>query len=198
MQGLSVYNDDMQLQIDSDYIDVSLQHKKRLGVESSAYVDSDFITAFGIDDGGTILPIKYSGQGDLYVFNSSPAIPTESGFGLELYGADGSVYFSSKNKSIKVIDLVSISKSQLGPSFSWSKSYQNKVALLPMSIPIRLSMGAQQIVYFYSVAFNRNGNSVAANWALYANRPYHSGEDDMLYLSKASNLEFLVIDVTGY
>lgn len=198
MQGLSVYNDDMQLQIDSDYIDVSLQHKKRLGVESSAYVDGDFITAFGIDNGGTILPIKFSGQGDLYVFDSSPGNPSKSGFGLELYGADGSVFFSSKNKSIKVIDLVSISKSQLDAGFSWSKSYQNKIAIIPMSIPIRLSMGAQQIVYFYSMAFNRNGSSITANWSLYANRPYSPREDDMLYLSKASDLEFLVIDVTNY
>lgn len=196
MEGLSVYNDAMLLQIDSNYIDVSLDSKTIIGSGQTSPVANDGITAFSVDDGKFVAPINYSGNGVVYVFNSQPTVKSSSGLGLELYGENGEVYYSSKNKSISVIDSIFIPSDQLGADFTWSKSYSGQVAVIPSSIPLYLS-STQGITYFRAISFYRQGNTMSAKWGLFNNRPYQPS-DSILQRTKASNLEFLVIDVSNY
>lgn len=196
MEGLTVYNDDMRLQIDSNYIDVSLVSKTMIGSGQQPSISDDSITAFSINDGGFVAPVNYSGNGIVYSFNSEPILKSPSGLGLELYGENGDVYYSSKNKSIKVIDRIFIGSDELGSSFSWSKSYHSGVAILPCSVPIYLS-STQGITYFRAIRFIRNGTIISAEWGLFNNRPYQNS-DGVLQRTKASNLEFLVIDASHY
>ena len=109
----------MLLQIDSNYIDVSLDSKTIIGSGQTSPVVNDGITAFSVDDGKFVAPINYSGNGVVYTFNSQPTVESSSGLGLELYGENGEVYYSSKNKSISVIDSIFIPSDQLGASFTW-------------------------------------------------------------------------------
>lgn len=196
MEGLSVYNDAMLLQIDSNYIDVSLDSKTIIGSGQTSPVVNDGITAFSVDDGKFVAPINYSGNGVVYTFNSQPTVESSSGLGLELYGENGEVYYSSKNKSISVIDSIFIPSDQLGASFTWSKSYSGHVAVIPSSLPLYLS-SSQGITYFRAISFYRQGNTLSAKWDIFNNRPYQSS-DSVLQRTKASNLEFLVIDASNY
>lgn len=139
-------------------------------------------------------PRRFKGMGEVHVFDLRPtATPTK--LGLEIYDAAGKLTYSSNRRTLNILDAVTIDDIRNNLSFTngrpkyWSKNY-----------------GAKKVaVVFSKQSYFGNSGNIVTSAVFLSNGELcigfntdHRDPEAAKYLIPYWELDFLVIDVTGY
>lgn len=209
MKGLQVFNDTNSLQISTDFIDMAFTGSRQVN-NTDARSTVPFYAVIGTSKTGFISPTNprlrnASGSGTVYDFTLDYLDHTEKDrLGLELYGADGKVYYNSNYKSISVLDRIILNPTRYSPvtptlrSF-YTKNYGSKkvaILLIRDMAHFYFNQGNRTNLIF-TAAFMQEDNGTL-NVRSIPTEEIYTGGDPTSTPSDSNYLEFLVIDVTNY
>lgn len=202
---MTVFNDGGSLQIDSNYFNVYIESVKDIAsgkyptqTPFDNHADTPLFAIQPTPNGLYTIVFKSTNfennRFKLYGISDTPS-QLSSNFGLEVYRADGSVSFSSKNKGLKIIDYVKTNVKQSQNDIFFSKNYgSNNIAVIPAVLPIGFVPGQAGSAIVYSIAFSIQSGVLSAKKIAFATAS--AG-----FLDRARDVydvEFLVIDVSNY
>lgn len=211
--GLTIYNDDFDIQIDSDYTNLSLISTMKIPAQGEPIPPYDGEEEPNITTAWTSKPIfalqplpinsyqtiyRRIGNGFIHIFEDIPRNSIGSGFGLEVYKDDGTIAYSSKYKDVKIIDYVKMSiKSTVEVDF-FSKGYgSTNIAVIPTVVPIGFSLRyGTPMAMVYGIYFALTSTGVLkATMQSIGSVPIGAAENMNV---NSYRVEFLVIDTTSY
>lgn len=201
MQGLEILNDSGNIQISSDFLDMAVTDIRYVA-NREARSSASFFAVMGRNS-DFISPTPYmtglnNGAGYVYDFTLDYLdAANKDKLGLELYGADGAIYYNSNYRSISVIDKVSLSLSRSiinDNTIGFTKNYgAKKVAVILMRDIAHFEYRPySDMTAIHSACFNQDASGILNVKTIAVEGMGGYPPED------ANTLEFLVIDVTNY
>lgn len=212
--GLTIYNDRLNLQIGADYQNLSLKTTIKIPLKTDPYppkpdgsplhpldtwADSDIFALQPIPNVEYQSIYRTARGGYIHVFEDIPQTASPSGLGLEVYRPDGSVSYSSKYRSINVIDYVKTRLTYInGQNDFFSKNYgTTDIAVIPLISPIGFSLvGTTGYVGIWGLCFQISTTGLLE--ASMRGIGGMSGIEAQNMHRESYKVEFLVIDTSKY
>lgn len=204
--GLEIINDNGSRQVVDTAPLLTFKDKLKYEYTSSGnrYFTADYLLAVKPDNNSSIVlttigtssySYKVVGTGDVIRYDYEVAPSGGDRFGLEVYNEQGTLQYSSNQKALKVLEVISISDIRtvsgnfnIGSVF-WSKNYQGKeLAMMTIRKPFRSASNSLRTLaltksgYDYSLTIQQEASGDA--WGTNVVSKY--------------NLYCLILDVTGY
>lgn len=212
--GLTIYNDYGNMQIDSDYRNLSAFNIFRTDGVRPPYTSSPYpaiptwsnASAFAISpnpDQGFAFPFRDDDPNHahraaqagalIYEFTENIVYHGERS-GLELFDASGNMTYSSSAKGMNVIDYVKVDISQ-----GFSKNYgSSKIAVVPTVLPLSGAMSSHGWFGVLSAGFSLSSSGLlTTNWSVICGYSVFYVADWKIPVN-SKRLEFLVIDTSMY
>lgn len=211
--GITIYNDDFDIQIDSDYMNLSLISTMKIPAQGEPIPPYDGTETPSITTAWTSKPIfalqplpidsyqsiyRRTGNGYIHIFEDIPRTSVGSGFGLEVYKDDGTIAYSSKYKDLHIIDYIKMDLEGANKTDFFSKNYgSTKIAVIPTVVPIGFGIRyGQPISSVFGIHFAITPTGILkASMQIIGAMPNESAVQANTNLYR---VEFLVIDTSSY